>query len=86
MFIIMFLDDGFGTNTTLQYSVRDSDFVKDILAKAGFVININKSIWHPVQCLEWIVLVRNSKEFCISIPERGIKLLMCCWKSPIKLN
>ena len=70
--IIMFLDDGWGTNVDLSSASADALFVKDSLVKAGFVINDQKSIWLPVQNLLWIGIMWNSIQYEISIPGRRI--------------
>lgn len=71
--IIMFLDDGFSTNKTLQLASADAIFVRQSLIQAGFVINNEKSIWAPVQMIEWIGIFWDSIEFSISIPMRRIE-------------
>ncbi|XP_045208922.2 uncharacterized protein LOC123560830 [Mercenaria mercenaria] len=70
--IIMFLDDGWGTNKTYDLTLSDSVFVKKSLIEAGFVINDEKSIWVPAQILEWIGICWNSVDFSISIPSRRV--------------
>ena len=69
---IMFLDDGWGTNKTLDSCIIDANFVKSSLESAGFLINAEKFIWVPTKVLEWIGLVWDSLLFKISIPERRI--------------
>ncbi|XP_071148392.1 uncharacterized protein [Mytilus edulis] len=56
-----------------QEASECSSFVKASLLEAGFLINMDKSIFEPVQCLEWLGLVWNSSEFSISISDRRIK-------------
>jgi len=67
MKIVMFLDDGWGTNKTFENATSDSPFVHDSLLKAGFVINQEKSQWLPVQRIEWIGILWDSIDFCIRI-------------------
>ena len=38
--IVVFLDDGLGMNSELSKTIKDSNFVKQSLLKAGFVINM----------------------------------------------
>ena len=52
-------------------------FVINSLVKAGFVINSEKSIWEPVQKLEWIGLFWDSAHFSLYIPDRRIDDLRC---------
>ncbi|XP_052797745.1 uncharacterized protein LOC128229889 isoform X1 [Mya arenaria] len=71
--IVMFLDDGWGTNKSCDLATRDAIFVKDSLNRAGLIINDEKSVWLPVQNLEWIGLLWNSIDYSISIPARRIE-------------
>jgi hypothetical protein len=48
----MFLDDGWGTNSSYDSTLSDGKFVKNSLVKAGFVINEETSIWVLIQRLE----------------------------------
>lgn len=42
--IIIFLDDGWGINRSFETASSDAQFVLDTLQKAGFLVNIDKSI------------------------------------------
>lgn len=74
--IVLYLDDGFGISDSFDESKQDSDFVKQSLVAAGFLVNEKKSIFFPVQKLEWLGIVWNSSEFSLSIPERRISELL----------
>jgi hypothetical protein len=52
----------------LQYS----DFVKQSLLDAGFLINEDKSSFNPVRILEWLGITWDSSSFALSIPDRRI--------------
>ena len=67
--IVVFLDDGWGTNDCFKKAWSDSLFVKDSLLQAGFVENVEKSVWKPVQRIEWLGLIWDSCNFCLLIPE-----------------
>ena len=45
------------------------NFVKTSLKEAGFLVNIEKSVFEPTQKLEWLGITWDSAQFCISIPE-----------------
>ena len=45
--ICVYLDDGIGTETTQEKAKVNSAFVKETLARAGFVTNEEKSVWEP---------------------------------------
>lgn len=76
--IVVFLDDGWGINKDFQSSLRDAEFVKQTLVKAGFVINLQKSIFLPVQILEWLGYLWDLKEGYFKIPERRILNTSVC--------
>ena len=52
--IVVYLDDGLSFSDTLEQAIKQSERVKSDLRKAGFVDNIEKSIWEPTQCLTWL--------------------------------
>lgn len=71
--VIMFLDDGFGTGASYLDTQTLSKEVKTDLLKSGLIPKAGKSIWEPVQVLEWLGAVLNSREFTISIPKRRLE-------------
>ncbi|XP_065943705.1 uncharacterized protein [Magallana gigas] len=71
--IVLYLDDGLGLAESYEKGVSDSLFVKDSLEKAGFLVNLEKSIFEPCQMLEWLGMIWNTNMFCLSIPERRIQ-------------
>ncbi|CAC5375034.1 unnamed protein product [Mytilus coruscus] len=70
--IVLYLDDGLKMGKNKQEASECSSFVKTSLLEAGFLINMDKSIFEPVQCLEWLGLVWDSTDFSISISDRRI--------------
>ena len=70
--IVLFLDDGWSTNSDRKLCLADAYFVRNSLERAGFVIYYDKSIWEPVQKLEWLGLFWDSEHFALSIPERRV--------------
>jgi hypothetical protein len=71
--IVLYLDDGFGMTNTLEDCKQYSDFVKQSLLDAGFLINEDKSSFNPVRILEWLGITWDSSSFALSIPDRRIK-------------
>ena len=57
---------------TLEDCKKYSDFVKQSLFDAGFLINEDKSIFNPVRILEWLGINWDSSSFALSIPDRRI--------------
>ena len=74
--IVLYLDDGFGMADNLEDGNKDSDFVKQSLTDAGFLINVEKSIFNPTKSLEWLGIRWDSNEFSLSIPDRRINDLL----------
>ncbi|VDI19346.1 Hypothetical predicted protein [Mytilus galloprovincialis] len=70
--IVLYLDDGWGTNSTFDSCNADSNFVLKSLTEAGFVINTEKSVWKPCQELIWLGIIWNSKEHYIHIPDKRV--------------
>ncbi|CAC5422900.1 unnamed protein product [Mytilus coruscus] len=62
---------------TFEECNKDAIFVRESLLSAGFLINEKKSIFTPVQELEWLGIIWNSLEFCVTIPDRRINDLIC---------
>lgn len=52
--IVLYLDDGIAMSESFEECQRISSFIKSSLDKAGFLINHEKSIFSPVQDLEWL--------------------------------
>ena len=70
--VIMFLDDGFGSASSFDSTVQIASDIKQDLLDSGLIPKVDKSIWVPVQELEWLGAFLNMKEFTISIPSRRI--------------
>lgn len=70
--IVLYLDDGLGMAKDEFECKNSSLLVKNSLIEAGFLINEEKSIFEPVQFLEWLGLIWNSSEFTITVPDRRI--------------
>lgn len=71
--IVLYLDDGLVMAQTFEECQSISDFIQKSLEQAGLFINHKKSVFSPVQEIEWLGIIWNSIEFNISIPERRIK-------------
>ncbi|VDI40303.1 Hypothetical predicted protein [Mytilus galloprovincialis] len=68
--IVLYLDGGWGTNSTFDSCNADSNFVLKSLTEVGFVINTEKSVWKPCQELIWLGIIWNSKTHTIHIPDK----------------
>ena len=70
--LVLYLDDGFAVSDDLQLSSRQAIQVKSDLISSGLVTNKDKSIWTPVQSLEWLGFVWNLTNCTLSVPERKL--------------
>lgn len=66
--ILIYLDDAFITDINERQTQTAIDFVKQVFVSAGFIINEQRSIFKPVQCLEYLGFVINSSDFTFSLP------------------
>ena len=71
--IVAYLDDGWSHDKTQKGCKQNSDRIKGDLEAAGFVVNKEKSIWEPTQCIEWLGLIWDTKTGTLSIPDRRIE-------------
>ena len=71
--VILFLDDGFGNLASYNSTKSMSNEIKSDLIDSGLIPKADKSLWEPVQILEWLGVVLNSKEFIVYIPERRVQ-------------
>ena len=51
---IIYLDDGIVAVRGRQKALVESTRVKEDIEKAGFIINVEKSVWNPSQTMEWL--------------------------------
>ena len=82
--IVLYLDDGLGLCSGESKCIEESIFVKKSLEEAGFLINESKSVFSPVQCIEWLGIVWNSKTFSLHISDRRIQDLIASLEKVIK--
>lgn len=71
--IVLYLDDGLAMAESFEECQRISSFIKSSVEDAGLLINQEKSIFSPVQDIEWLGIRWNSVRFSISVPERRIR-------------
>ena len=70
--IVVFLDDGLGYADSFQKANKHSAEVKVDLINAGFVPNVQKSVWNPVSETEWLGFVINLSDGLLILPKRRI--------------
>ena len=52
--VVVFYDDGIGAGDDWDITWRNSQYLKDSLLQAGYISNVKKSQWVPVQCIAWL--------------------------------
>ena len=72
--LIMYLDDGWACDSESVCSKISAEIQSD-LYKAGFLVNQEKSIWIPVQRLEWLGFEWNLSVGYIGIPKHKLENL-----------
>ena len=70
--VSMFLDDGFACAQEYEKTKTIGQDIKNDILKSGFVPNATKSIWVPVQILEFLGVVLDAIQGTIYIPDRRI--------------
>ena len=72
---IKFLDDGIGFCKNANDAEAASLHIRNDLFQAGAFWSVKKSLWEPVQKLEWLGVVWDAKNFSISAaPHRVLKI------------
>ena len=71
--IVVFNDDGAGAEENFQKASSSSKLVKQTLVDSGFLPNEEKSIWYPVQSLEWLGNVVQTVNYVIATTEKRSK-------------
>ena len=66
---VLHLDDGGGCEKDLLTTQHCSDIVRSDLVKADLVLKCDKSIWTPVQRLEWSGILSDLLSSIVSIPQ-----------------
>ena len=70
--VSFYLDDMFLTASSPAVLIEQLSLILFDLTSAGFIVNIEKSVLEPVQRLEYLGFILDTKEFSISVPERKV--------------
>ena len=70
--IVIFIDDGIGAYDSLGEAKAASEFVRHSIGLSGFLSNVEKSVWDPVQWAVWLGLGIDTKNFMLSIKEKPV--------------
>ena len=74
--IVLNLDDGLGMSLDYDSCFKDSFFIRKSLTEAGFLINVDKSVFTPAQSIEWLGIIWDSVNFSLQIPDRRVQDLI----------
>ena len=74
--LVLYLDDGAGCENDFLSTQHCSDIVRSDLVRAGLVPNCDKSVWTPVQRLEWLGISWDLLSAILSIPQPRIDRLL----------
>ena len=77
--IVIYLDDMLIIGRTREETIALRDTVILLLQCLGFVINQKKAVMAPVQEIEFLRMIVNSKEITISLPQKKFQSIkqMC---------
>jgi hypothetical protein len=67
--VVLYLDDGFITSSNVHSTRMAVNIIQRDLRLAGFIVNSEKSIWDPTQCLQCLGFILNSKDNVFTVPE-----------------
>ena len=70
--IVLYLDDGLGMSLDYDSCFKDSFFIRKSLTEAGFLINVDKSVFTPAQSIEWLGIIWDSVNFSLQILDRRV--------------
>ena len=83
---VVYLDDGIIAANGRSKAQKDSDFVKESLANAGFVVNAEKSHWTPSQRGKWLGFELDLDVGYITVPVAKIVSLKVLLSQAIESN
>lgn len=70
---VVYLDDGLDVEPSEALSSTNSNIIKSELASAGFLVNMDKCVWDPVQVITWLGIVWDGVQGVISITETRLQ-------------
>jgi hypothetical protein len=76
--LVMFLDDGIVLASTEDELLRSTTIVRYALSQAGWVVNIEKSVWTASSRVSWLGVVFDLAAGRISISVKRIDKLVAC--------
>ena len=71
--ICLYLDDGFSCALTYEKALADSIHVRQDLMRAGILWSVKKSVWTPVQTVDWIGYTWDAELGLLRVKQRRIE-------------
>ena len=68
MHIVLYLDDGIFVHKNREILIQQVKLIRSDLADAGWIVNLEKSVFQPNQVLTWLGFLLNFDRFQISVP------------------
>ena len=75
-FAVIYLDDGWCSAPSYSECLNISNCIKDDILRAGLVPNNDKSVWTPVQSLDWLGITWNTVHGSLHITEKRISKIL----------
>ena len=70
---LAYIDDGISGYKTRQLAIEASNIQKNDFAESGFIYNIDKSRWDPMQIGQWLGFMIDTIRFQFKIPQEKIQ-------------
>ena len=82
--IVLYIDDGIVVASGFEHATAVSKIVRDVLNKAGLVLNTEKSNFLPSTSASWLGFSIDLDKGMIFIPPIKIQKLKGSWKKPLR--
>ncbi len=69
----LYLDDGIFVADTLSAAVSAASRIRSDLAEAGVIISVDKCVWEPRSCLDWLGITVDLHAFQLSISQKRVR-------------
>lgn len=83
---VVYIDDTYLQGETKESCCNNVEATATLLTKVGFVINPEKSVWQPTQCIEFLGFVLNSVTMTVSLTKSKVERISELCKSILKKN
>ena len=70
--IVVYINDGIAMGTDFECTVALCELIRQMLSRAGFVLNEEKSKLLPSKCVRWLGFDVDINKGCINVPEEKV--------------